>query len=406
MRLLVFGHNDWWTWEQQGFCTRAAALARALADRDEIDHVFVVDTPGLRSRGARPPDRSREAASPVAAKITAVGLRFPLPLPVSWHAGRRLNEMLCGPGLRRRVGVALPGEGPVVLWVSDPQSVALGLSCAHDLFTFDAIDDWREHWWVDRRAVERGYGLAAAHADLVTAVTGEMLCRLGVGGTGTVIPNAVDAGLWAGTPSSVTLPAEYPRPVVAYVGSLQERLDVGLLDAVARRLPQVSFVLAGAILFATPTMFDEKRATVADIWRLAGRSGRPPANVHYAGRIDHAALPSWLAGCDATMVPHTRDRMTSSMDPLKIYEYLAAGRPLVSTLPPPNARLVPFVRCAQSETDFAAALNDELANDDDRRRAVRVAAARGETWTARAAEIVGLLQDRLARRRMNPESGR
>ena len=157
MKLIVFGHNDWWTWEKQDFCTRAAALVRSLAARDEVERVLVVDSLGRRGASARPRSDRGDGVCEVAPKIVAVPFRVPLRVPLSWHVGRRANEVLVGRSLRRRILDALGGKGPTVLWVSDPQLIRLAVTCDHDLFVFDAIDDWREHWWVDHRAVANGY---------------------------------------------------------------------------------------------------------------------------------------------------------------------------------------------------------------------------------------------------------
>jgi glycosyltransferase involved in cell wall biosynthesis len=392
VKLLVFGHNDWWTWERQGFCTRAAALVRALAARAEVQRVLVVDALGPRGAAARPEGASRDEVCEVAPKIAAVRFSAPLRVPLSWHAGRRLTEILAGPGLRRRVRRALGrDDGATVLWVSDPQLVRFAATCDHDLFVFDAIDDWREHWWVDRAAVDAGYRYAGRRADLVTAVTAEMVHRLGAGERGMVVPNAVDGALWREPHAAAAGFPALRRPLVAYVGMIQERLDLGLLAGVATRLPEVSFALAGTVLLRGVADSSARALTAADIWAAAGVAGPAPDNVTYVGPVAHGDLPAWLAGCDATIVPHVHDRMTSSMDPLKIYEYLAAGLPVVSTVPVSSRPVSRLVRIADGVEGFSQALREELDGDDADRRAARRAALGAETWARRAGEVAGTL---------------
>ena len=387
MKLLVFGHNDWWTWERRGFCTRAAALVRALAARAEVERVFVVDALGPRGAAARPEGACRDEICEVAPKIAAVRFSAPLRVPLSWHAGRRLTEILAGPGLRRRVRRAVGETGRTVLWVSDPQLVRFAATCDHDLFVFDAIDDWREHWWVDRVAVDSGYRYAGQRADLVTAVTAEMVHRLGAGERGMVVPNAVEGALWRRPQGDAAGFPELRGPVVAYVGMIQERLDLGLLSGVAARLPEVSFALAGTVLLRGVPDSPAGALTAADIWAAAGVAGPAPDNVTYVGPVAHGDLPAWLAKCDATIVPHVHDRMTSSMDPLKIYEYLAAGLPVVSTVPVSSRPVAKLVRIADGVEGFSRALREELDGDDAERRAARRAALSAETWSQRAGEV-------------------
>jgi glycosyltransferase involved in cell wall biosynthesis len=156
---------------------------------------------------------------------------------------------------------------------------------------------------------------------------------------------------------------------------IQGRLDVDLLAAVADRLPQVAFALVGVVT-----------RDVASALRAL------PGNVHLLGPRRHDALPAMIAACDACMVPHRRDALTASMDPLKLYEYLAAGKPVVTTVASPNPALEDLVRVATTAETFAAALLDELAGDDEGRRTARRLAVAGQTWAARADRVLVALE--------------
>ena len=206
-----------------------------------------------------------------------------------------------------------------------------------------------------------------------------------------VVANAVDGAAWRDVAPAGDAFAGLRRPVVTYVGMIQERLDLALLSGVARRLPEVSFVLAGKVLLRGAPDSPARALTVADIWTAAGVADPAPDNVTYVGPVAHRDLPAWLAGCDATIVPHVHDRMTSSMDPLKIYEYLAAGRPVVSTVTVSSRPVARLVRIADGVEGFAEALREELAGDSAERRAARRATLGAETWEHRAGEVAAAL---------------
>jgi glycosyltransferase involved in cell wall biosynthesis len=378
MRLIVFGHNDWWVWERQGFCTRNAALLRELARRDQVDEVLVVDTPRFRPRSHRPPERRDEDLSLAGDGLTAVRYDYPVPLPARWYGGRRLNERLAAPGLDRRLGLA-PGSGPTVVWVADPRLMAAALAVPRDLLVFDAIDDWRQHAWAETTAAA-GYALAARHADVVFAVNPSIFAWLRPAGRAETLFNAVDGERWAAARPANEFAGE-PRPLLAYVGMLQSRVDEALLAAVARELSGATLLLIGA---ATPAF----RAATRDL----------PANVRLPGARRYDELPGILAACDACIVPHRRDALTDSMDPLKLYEYLAAGRPTVTTVTSPNPRVAARLRLEIGAGAFARAVREELAGDDEARRAQRRAAVAGETWPARADRVLEVLDAVLARR--------
>lgn len=379
MRLLVLGHNDWWVWRRQGFCTRNAALVRELARRPSVEAVAVVDTPRFRGRTHRPTAHRGDDLTPVAEKTVAVRWSYPLPLPSRRTAGRRLNEALSWPGLRRRLG-RWRGVAPLVVLVGDPRLMSVAVRLSGDLIVMDVIDDWRYHAWAGRVAVEEGYALADRHADLVTGVSRAALEQVGLG-QGHVLRNGLQWAAFRDLAPSADAPPGLRRPVVGYVGVLQERFDSGLLCDVARLLPEVTFVLAGPLLHGLPAELS-----------------RPPKNVRLVGPIERPLVPGWLAALDAAIVPHRRDGLTASMDPLKLYEYLAAGRPVVSTVASPNPALRPFVRVAVDANGFAAALTDELAGDGRERRTARRRAMEPLDWSARADELLELIGRSLAAR--------
>ena len=321
MRVVVFGHNDWWVWQRQGFCTRNAALVRGMAARDEVAGLLVVDSPRWGTRTHRPASARREAVSVVGPKTLAVRYGYPLPLPSTWRTGRRVNERLVSPRLTRRLEAVSRADGPTVLWVADPRLVEAALRVPHDLFVFDAIDDWRRHAWAGEATVSHGYRLAGRYADVMFAVHPRLLELLQPAGHGEVLFNAVDAQPWADAAPAEELMGR-PGPLVGYAGMIQHRVDAPLLAATTRLLPEMRFMLIGRV---SPAY----RHELGDLGQ----------NVWLAGQRPYHELPGLIAACDVCIVPHLRDELTATMDPLKLYEYAAAGKPVVSTVSSPNPAL-------------------------------------------------------------------
>ena len=373
MRFVMFGHNDWWVWERQGFCTRNAALARELAGREVVSELLVVDTPRYRGRTHRPAESRGDETTVVAPGISAVRYGYPLPLPATWYPGRRLNARLTSAALPRRLGAARAAGEATVLWVADPRLVEAALAMPHDLFVFDAIDDWRQHPWAGHAAVSRGYELVARHADVVFAVNPRLLEILQPRGHAEVLYNAVDARPWAAARPASEL-AGMQRPLAGYAGMIQRRVDGPLLAGAARLLPHAGFALVGRVLPAY-------RRELGDLG----------PNVRFAGVRHHHEVPALIAACDVGIVPHLRDALTATMDPLKLYEYLAAGKPVVSTVASPNPALAEVVQIVSGTEEFAAAITAAAGDDDEERRTRRRGALAGETWGARADRVLAVL---------------
>ena len=373
MQFVMFGHNDWWVWARQGFCTRNAALARELAGRETVAELLIVDSPRYRTHTHRPPEARRDELTVVAPGIRAVRYGYPLPLPSTWRAGRRLNERLTAAALTRRLSAARAAGESTVLWVADPRLVEAALAVPHDVFVFDAIDDWRQHSWAGLAAVSRGYQLAARHADVVFAVHPRLLEILQPRGHAEVLYNAVDARPWAAAQPASEL-AGMPRPLAGYAGMIQRRVDGSLIAAAARLLPDAGFALIGRV---SPAY----RRQLGDLG----------PNVRLAGARRHDEVPALIAACDVGIVPHLRDALTATMDPLKLYEYLAAGKPVVSTVASPNPALAEAVQIVAGPEAFAAAIAAAAEGDDDERRSRRRSAVAGETWGARADRVLEVL---------------
>jgi glycosyltransferase involved in cell wall biosynthesis len=111
-----------------------------------------------------------------------------------------------------------------------------------------------------------------------------------------------------------------PAPRLVYVGSLESRLDVDQIRSLAAAFPGGSINLVGSLI--EPAHF----APLQEI-----------ANVHFQPRVSREEVPGVIAGADLGLIPHVRTRFTEAISrPLKLYEYLAAGKPVVATVTSPG----------------------------------------------------------------------
>ena len=128
----------------------------------------------------------------------------------------------------------------------------------------------------------------------------------------TTIRNGVDVSFW-NRPSS--LPEEYariPAPRVVYVGAMDQWFDVNLLFELARALPKISFVLIGQRRFSLP-------------------GANLPSNVYWLGSRPRDQVRGYLQHAQVGMIPFRRNELVECVCPLKLYEYMACGLPVVAT---------------------------------------------------------------------------
>jgi glycosyltransferase involved in cell wall biosynthesis len=189
------------------------------------------------------------------------------------------------------------------------------------------------------------------------------------------IPNGVELEHFAAAqpPRLAADIVRLPRPVVGFVGGLSSWVDVPLLADLARSRPDWSLALVG------PGGTD-----------LAPLRGLP--NVHLLGPRPYRDLPAYLAGMDVGLIPFVQDEVTRNADPIKVYEYLAAGLPVVATDLPALRRLGDLVRLADSPARFQGQVEAALAEGREARRAERQAEAARHTWHSRFTEFERLLE--------------
>jgi hypothetical protein len=238
--------------------------------------------------------------------------------------------------------------------------------------TFYATDDWASHPGYGRwqHAYEVAYERVRREGRRVCAVSQGVLDAVRPTGATTVVPNGLEPEQWRDVPAPPAWLAELPRPLLVYVGTLDSRIDADAVLAAARARPEATVLLVGPV-------FDRER-----IGRLAAAP-----NVVIREPLPHAEVPAVIGAADACLLPHVRTPLTVAMSPLKLYEYLAAGRPVAAIDLPPVHGIDPRVVMAADAGEFAAAVDRALAAGPAT-EAERLEFVRRNDWRARHERIL------------------
>jgi teichuronic acid biosynthesis glycosyltransferase TuaH len=346
---------------------RTRRLAEMLA---RLGHnVSFVELPGLRN-AARSSFRfgPQSVPDPPVRVVRLCPLPGYLRLAGTWparrwvaHTVRRLNEWV--EDLDRSVLItSTPWWAPVI------RSLPGALRC------YDYIDHIQVQAGPGRLGIFREWDEALlGTSDVVTTVSEPLRNHLAARFAPDrifLVPNGV-LHEWIDSPAPPVaremLARRPERTIAGFLGSLFEWIDFGLLEKVARNLPQVEFVLVG------PT----RRGVRLDA--LAGMD-----NVRRLPPVPFSDVPKVIKAFDVCLIPFCRDVVAECADPLKVYEYCALGKPVVSTVEfKAHGRPAP-VAVAGTAADFAAAVEGAVARDSAERRAERIAFARRHTWEQRA----------------------
>jgi glycosyltransferase involved in cell wall biosynthesis len=298
------------------------------------------------------------------------------PLSVPGPAGQKLSGWALGPQIRlamARVGIRNP-----VLWVHCPAGAPLAQELAHARLVLQRTDRFEAFPDADPAHVEAHIASLRSRADLVVYAAPHLMAeeaahtRAQVLVThGVELERFVSAGVAGGAqPPDLTGIA---RPRVGFVGGIDAHtFDVPLFLDVARRLPEASFVLIGG-------------CSLPKGWC-------PLANVTLLGRKPYEEVARYMAAMDVLVMPWNRSAWIEACNPIKLKEYLAVGRPVVTTDFRALEGWRDLVRVAASAEDFAAAIRAGLAQGCDVERGRRAVAS--ESWDAKAdlvrASIIGM----------------
>ena len=305
------------------------------------------------------------------------------PLVVPLHGNRlvrRVNARLL-PALVGRAARRLGLERPI-LWAYVPQAESLIEELDPSLIVYHCVDDIAAHGLIDTASFRAAEERFAGRADLVLASAPELLRRMRtLSGNVLAAPNVADTDLFATAledgehdPGMAALGA----PRVVFTGAISAvKLDIPLLVELARLRPQYSIALVGPVGAGDPH---------TDISALAAEP-----NVHLLGMRSYEQLPAVLRAADAGLIPYAANSLTDSIFPMKVYEYLAAGLPTISTRLPALDGVKEVLRASDAE-EIAALLDDALTEDSPQLRAERSRAAMAHSWQSRLQEIASAIE--------------
>jgi glycosyltransferase involved in cell wall biosynthesis len=270
------------------------------------------------------------------------------------------------------------GIRPVVYYSAGAQVNALH-QYNPSLIVFDSVDEPSDEF----EAWRPFYFQAVASADIVIA-TSEKLYSMAAGMNPNtfLVPNGCDYQYFSqASRKSLPVPddiAHIPKPIIGYTGVIASWLDLELIDRVAAEYPQCSIVMIGPLY------------NISDVPR------RP--NIHYLGFKPYDQLAAYEQAFDVGIVPFKLTSMVESVNPIKMWEYMAAGLPVVTTNIPEAAKYPDVIMWSQDENQFIANIYRALYEDNPQLREMRLTVAQNNSWLVRAQQIIDIIEAHLAKK--------
>ena len=289
-------------------------------------------------------------------------------------------------GIQRRLLRRLMRERavrPQVLWFYTPMMLPLAEGLSAPLVVYDCMDELSGFHGAPPELLEREAELFR-RADVVFT-GGHSLYQAKRSKHPNVhpFPSSVDAEHFARARTAQPDPedqAGLPRPRLGFFGVIDERMDLGLVAGLANARPDWQIVMMGPVVKIDPATLPQ----------------RP--NLHWLGGKQYGELPSYLAGWDVAIMPFARNASTEFISPTKTLEYLAAGKPVVSTAIRDVVHpygVEGLARIADDVEEFVAACEAALAEDPTPRRQAGDAFVARTSWDATWSRMNGLIREAL-----------
>ena len=300
--------------------------------------------------------------------------------------GIRLNEFITRRhvrGLAARLGMDRP-----ILWLNPHWATHMICRMGESGTVYDITDDWisrdQPKWLAEQTRRQDEEMCRRAGAVIVCSQRLLDMKQSLAGGKLHLIPNGVDAEHYrvvlGGEGPIPPEAAAWPKPVFGYTGTVHpDRLDLDLIEGVARLLT------AGSLVFIGPNHLSPSQT------RRLIETGR----VIFHGPVPYAEIPQYMRAFDACMTPHRLSQFVESLQPIKLWEYLAAGKPIVATGVAGFRDYPRLVRLAHGSEEFCRQLEATI-DEGPLLSSARQAIARQHSWRTRVDAIEQVLEDLVA----------
>jgi glycosyltransferase involved in cell wall biosynthesis len=369
---ICFGGGDWWYHNRAHMDIQ---LMRRFAEKGKLVYInsIVMQKPKLGS-GSRLITKIVRKAKSVFVGLKKIEEGFwvysPFSIPVqhiNW--ARPLNEKIIQlqvMRLKRKLGINNP-----IIWVVCPVACDIALKVKGRKLVYQRTDRFEDFPNVDTKEIKMLDRKLKSNADLTIYVNNSLYkkesnqCRKAF-----YLDHGVDFEMFASAEQDSNKPvdiADIKKPIVGYFGALDgHKLDVGFMETVIDLLPEMSFVFVGETSLNHSRLLARK-----NLWML--------------GQKPYRQIPNYGKCFDVAIIPWRRNHWTEAANPIKVKEYLALGKPLVSTAAFTQLqKYLDVVYVADDPESFAECIKKALEENNPERIAARRKKVEKSSWDDKA----------------------
>lgn len=377
--IVMFNMSEFSDWEKKNLVNRNRHILYSLLGNKNVGKILAIDfLPFSKKRAARLWLENIRNSKDIKGKIifkTGLSCCYQAKHNTRLYILSTVKNIFSNRGLINDIKKALEllAIKNYILWSYDPLSINQQLLLQPMVRVFDAVDDWQSHpkYKKFREQIHNNYQTISKDFDLIFTVSKELSNHFK---NSFWLANGVDTKHFRAVGLKDPL-KNYQRPIVGYVGIIEKRFDMDLLHYLAEKNPNLSFVILGWL------------------WKGVNKIKLP--NVYFLGQVAYQDLPAYINSFTVGIIPHKINRFTKSMNPLKLYEYLALGKPVITTPVAGVEKYSNYIYISRNANDFNEKLRKSLAENNQRLATERIKLMELEDWKIKINKIMEILIDKI-----------
>lgn len=374
--IIIFSSDDW----ESGLKSSKYHIALGLSNANKV--LFI------NSIGLRHPSVSAKDMERIWRKLTSFfkgyqrindNLFVFTPLVIPFHRigmVRKINQLILVLSINV-IQVLLKLKRPILLIFSPSFHVVVGHFREKETVYY-CIDELKGYRQVDAVMFENMENSLMKEADCLVACSMKLVDKKKAYNRNTYyVPHGVEWALFRkALDGDLEIPEDVVRlkkPIIGYYGFISEDwIDFELLNSMAAEHPEWSLVLIGKTKVDLTTLLKHR-------------------NIYFLGVKPFEKLPCYNQAFDVAIIPFIINELTRSSNPLKLFEYLASGLPVISVNIPEVARYTEIVKVADNHLEFIKMTEQALKENSKEERYRRSDLVKNETWTNRIEMLSGII---------------
>jgi len=277
----------------------------------------------------------------------------------------------------------------IILWITHSYDTSRFIGKFNEkLICYDLCDDYntfqpKKSMW--GKIVRKNDDIITQSANIIFVVS-KMLYKSKkiVNHNVYLMPNGVDMNYFTnskGNSNNSMELASMQHPIIGYVGIISDRINFDILEYIAVNKTEWSIAIIGPI---EKVVFDKVNSL------------KDHSNIFFLGEKPHLELPYYLNEMDVCIIPHLSNEKTMNMDPIKLHEYLAIGKPVISTPIGGVERFTDVVEVAETKAVFLNCIEFAIKNDNEQLVMKRTVVASNNSWNKRVEEIRLIIENNIS----------